>query len=782
MSTLRPSHVLDPLWRLLQSAPSGLVQVCGASGTGRSTLLSHLEVESRARSLAVVRCGLGHSPTLNFLRTFLADQVRGLGARAILAQLAYRAAVEHGLETREAQVAACLCAEPADSLREFLATLMEANDLERLVVLLDDADVFSHSLGTSRACSAALTEATLPPGCHVVVTLENAWNPSGLGTFSLDGLEHRRFLARLAAVRRPQSRERDELLEASAGKAVYLELLLAGLEQGLVRPGELPHGSQIVPALMDALREHVGEDAYRQQHLPALHLLTAARQAVSPALLRRWGLSEEGLQLALFDLRPFLSGISLDSPQALLHSPPLTLAHPRVRQDVLSHPGWRIPMRWAEHQIARSRPAWGDESPSWYDHCVKIFEREHGGLGERPLGPCANLPALLREEAELYLYHLLFTQPHLERTSEEARRLRQEPRYAKELWRLGIRSFRTSPLSASYLLGACCSLFAEMGNQEEELAGRLLDLSAVLSNLEWFSESARSSRTSCGVFCQLLERGSTGVKGSLARSLKNLGVSLRALRQPEEADLAYRAAARLLRELDRTGELATLLINRGNALWDIGLYGEALECLEESLRLLRSQTPVDEAEVAAVLELLADRLEDQEQLERALQCCDEALAILRDREEGGPRLRAMLLRRGCLLAQRVGRELPDPHGCARVEAAFRSAAEVAGAGPLDPEDCEQAARSLDLIESPLAIDYFEQAAQAYELRVAQGRGRLRRNLALCLWEVGKLRRRFNQPGAGAPLTRARGLLEQLCQQGHEDLASVLGACTRLMGG
>jgi tetratricopeptide (TPR) repeat protein len=135
--------------------------------------------------------------------------------------------------------------------------------------------------------------------------------------------------------------------------------------------------------------------------------------------------------------------------------------------------------------------------------------------------------------------------------------------------------------------------------------------------------------------------GRVELANDLAGALVNKGNALWNLGHPKEAIDCYEEAIGIRRRLvevegrvELANDLASALVNKGNALWNLGHPKEAIDCYEEAIGIYRCLVEVEgrmelENDLAMALMNKGVALSDLGRLSEAIDCYEEAIGIYR---------------------------------------------------------------------------------------------------------------------------------------------------------
>ncbi|HEY6341786.1 MAG TPA: tetratricopeptide repeat protein [Bryobacteraceae bacterium] len=278
-----------------------------------------------------------------------------------------------------------------------------------------------------------------------------------------------------------------------------------------------------------------------------------------------------------------------------------------------------------------------------------------------------------------------------------------------------------------------------------------------------------------------------GVAENVATALMNRGNALADLKRFGEAVACYDRAVEMREELVRAGRLdlredvATALMNKGNALADlkrlqeaVACYDRAIEMREELARAGRSDLRED---VATALMNKGVALRDLKRLEEAVACHNRAIEGYEELVRAGrldlrENVATALMNKGNALADL--KRLQEAVAC--YDRALEIREELARAGRLDlREDVATALmnkgvalRALKRLEEAVAC--YERVIEGYEELVRAGRLDLREDVAAALMNEGNALAGLKQFGeAVACYERAIEGYEELVRAGRLDL-------------
>ena len=312
----RPDWIIDRLWKAIEEVDTGYVHLEGPGGVGKSYIARALKAEAgEERGIPVLLHHIfsGSRTDHRVFITLLGDEAKE--------QLNWR--------TQEVQAKDQSAAALAEEFREFLGTLMTANQAVQLIVVLDGLDELPARESGEFALADFLPPASnLPKGCVVVLTGRRELRPgiaeriahiralSGEKQFrvlALDAAErkNRDLLAHYALERLPEPLRRTDLaervVEKAGGRFLYVFHLVQALAAGaFTEADELPTADRFYPAYLARLRERVGDVLYEEVYRSLLLFLVAARAPITFDQLAGWGLRREHLRTALYDISDFI--------------------------------------------------------------------------------------------------------------------------------------------------------------------------------------------------------------------------------------------------------------------------------------------------------------------------------------------------------------------------------------------------------------------------------------------------------------------------------------------
>ena len=162
----RPDYLLDAFWAAADGGPRGYVHLVGPAGTGKSYLVQGLQQDARDRGEKVL--------VYHILAGQLSDY------RTFVSELASRAREQLNFRTQEIQTRVARLTDLAEQTAAFLAELMLANGLHRLIVAIDGLD----ELREPDKPGGALISDFLPPadrlpdGCFILLTSRPELRPA----------------------------------------------------------------------------------------------------------------------------------------------------------------------------------------------------------------------------------------------------------------------------------------------------------------------------------------------------------------------------------------------------------------------------------------------------------------------------------------------------------------------------------------------------------------------------------------------------------------------------
>ncbi|MEJ7652497.1 MAG: tetratricopeptide repeat protein [Chloroflexia bacterium] len=318
------------------------------------------------------------------------------------------------------------------------------------------------------------------------------------------------------------------MLARSGGVLLYAYHFTRALDVGVFPdPTSLPDGSQFYPEYLRKLRARVGDQFFENVYLPALLLLSAVRRPVTLTQLRDWGISEDRLQFALFDIADFLRvhrargwHDSLSTEEENRYE----LAHEAFVRYVSEDSELRARLRETHAGVARS--ALNRWSGRW---------READPTDDGDLYDLRYVPHHLREAG----------------MAEQEAVLRADEEYASACW--------------------------DAGNLAQKIARHRIAI-------DLYDQTA-------AVYRHLMEdEGRIELANDLASALVNRGSALDDLGRLSEAVEAFDEAIVIRRRLVESGrteianDLASALMNKVRVLEKLELWDDALACYEESIR------------------------------------------------------------------------------------------------------------------------------------------------------------------------------------------------------
>jgi tetratricopeptide (TPR) repeat protein len=589
---LRPAYLLDALWQAVADRPGGYVHVAGPAGVGKTYLVRGLEKESAERGVPVLAYHILAGARADY-QTFVGE----LHATAC-------ERLPHA-RTVQPQVAVGSVAELQEQFAGYLTTLMKANRLDALVLVIDALDELAEPDGTSPVNAVTILDllphaGKLPEGCFVVLTSRPEMRPgirerldrirttAGEERFvALDvrpdapaneALLRAYLSARLPGPFRAECHAK-EVLRRSGGVFLYAYHLARALAAGaFADTAALPEGKDFYPAYLARLRERVGAELYESVYLPALLMLAAAQVPVTLEQLSQWGVPGDRLRFALIDLRDFLRVHRVRPWHESLNPKGdnrYEMAHEGFAQFVKAEAALAESLRRcheviAAHAVANGRRGWRNLDPTDDADLYDLrFVAEHARQGGR---------ADWAEELE-------HDEPYADGCSVAADRLQEKAR-----------------LHLALALSVCAErvhrrLFEEQGRSEagRDLAIVLLNKGDALRDLGKLREAVATHEDAIAILRPLVEeQGGSGLIEALAANLKSNSRVLLDLRRPREAMTACDEAIDVLRlRIDEPGrpelarQLALAFTNKAVALRQLGRVPEAVAAYDQMIVLCR---------------------------------------------------------------------------------------------------------------------------------------------------------------------------------------------------
>jgi len=674
----RPSYLLDLIWHTVDEQTRGYIWLTGPSGTGKTYVVRGLAEEGPERGVMVLAYHVLPGALTDY-RTFiteLADMVKATlgitGLQEIQTNVRDRSALQ-------GQVAI------------YLGDVMRLGRLDTLVVAIDGLDELSEP-GAQEAALTTLLPAPneLPEGCTILLTSGEQLRPSIEA--DLDRLQRETARAEpgaplvpftrltivstaednLEAVGQYLERESPErfratadniaaVLERSGGIFLYAFHLARALTSGAFTDVEtLPVAEQFYPSYLARLAERVGPELYTRLYLPILLLMVVVRQAVTLAQLRRWGIAEERLQFSLLDLRDFLR---VERARLPYESLALDTGENRYQ---LAHEAFA--------RFARADPELSSRLREAHATIGRVAYHAHAGTWQE-----------VDPRSEEDLYDLLHVLDHLRGggLNELAEQLSLDGGYAAACFKLAGTADDLSRYALALNLYEhallVCRSFVASGRNElvSDLARTLAARAIVLAKLGHLEQALAGYDEALRILRPLIRDGGDELVPSLATALMNRATTLQELGRFEEALVSYDEALLTLPPLVAKGDrshlvldiarhltfsLATVLINRANALAELGSLEEALVSYDKALAAYSTLLQDGRGElelahnIAGALVNRAIAFRELGRLEEALAGYDEALLILRPIVQAGwhelaSRLANTLVNRGATLRE-----------------------------------------------------------------------------------------------------------------------------------
>lgn len=382
--------ILEEVWSWVLGRTHGHLHLAGPSGCGKTWLQRGLANGAQERGAFPLYLERSPDESFTLLVWRLVDaaefvlDIDGEALRLAVSQALY----EHG--AREAMQAAA----------QWLTQEVEGSFL----ILLDGFDNAEH-----------LKELpdwhTYPEGVYVV-TAGQARQDAKTGDQIALRPDHTRNLGDmegyLLKVLPDQHAEvSHEIVRKSGGNwrfAYYCRVLLR------LGVNEIPEPDALFERLFEALANKVGQELFRTVHLEALLLLAVAQVPASLELLRSWGLPQDSLGFALFDLRELLytdgEGSQYD---ALFTGEHYSLRSEDLRAYLLENSAWRDRVSDCHRRVV----------------AIALAPARH----HNPNGPV--------EDADFY--SLAFAQHHLTVSGRKAdlERFQDDPETVERCWNLG---------------------------------------------------------------------------------------------------------------------------------------------------------------------------------------------------------------------------------------------------------------------------------------------------------------------------------------------------------
>jgi tetratricopeptide (TPR) repeat protein len=676
---LRPAYLLDAIWRVVAEHPKGYLHVVGPTGTGKTYLVRGLEQEGAARRAPVLPYHVLAGVSTDY-RTFLVELVE-------------RARERLRFRTQEPQSKGESVAGLQAQLTEFLAELMRANRLDRLIVAIDGLDELPDPDQNGAAITDLLPAAErLPQGCFVLLTGREALRPrvrQGLERLARDptlfvtvpltpgGPANRDLVRAYLGEHLPQPFRDPVAVEAalvrSGGVFLYAHHLAEALAAGVFSDvTALPEGPQFYPAYLARLRERVGEGLYERVYLPTLLFLSAARQPVPLTQLQTWGIPRDHLPLALLDLRDFLRVHRAAEWHDSLGEAPTesryALAHEAfvrfVREDDRLSAEWRgahatvgrlalvsFTGRWRELDPTDDGDLYALRFTPHHLEQAGLTDAVAGLYGDDGYGiACleATVVALAQARPQIALDLSVLGVAAFRELVERRGRREHAGKLVEALGQLGrvLRELRrlTEAVATFEEAIAMCrqpDIAAEWSGADTTLAHLLNGKGVVLENLGSLKAAAVCHGEAVRIFSRLVEeKGRHALAAEVATSLDNLGIVLRQLGKDDEALSCHGEAVRIYRIATEAmggrvlaAHLALALDNFAQALMDSGRAGEAVTPSDEAVRLLRQLVEEGPAGLAPDLAIaLGNRSKILRRLGRladANTCGDESVRVYR---------------------------------------------------------------------------------------------------------------------------------------------------------
>jgi tetratricopeptide (TPR) repeat protein len=632
----RPDYLLDAFWDFVDGRPKGFVHLVGPAGVGKSYLVQGVQEDARDRGTAVL--------VYHILAGQLADY------RAFVSELADRAREQLRCRTQEIQTRVGRLADLAEQTAEFLAELMRANGLERLVVAIDALDELREpdSAGSPLISDFLPPPERLPEGCFFLLTSRTelrprvrerldqlrAQDPVAFCALSLepDGEANRDLLRAYLREQLPEPFRTPDAVEAvlqrSAGVFLYAFHLSRALGSGVFADtAGLPEGEQFYPAYLARLRAQVGEQDYQELYLRTLLLLAAARQPVLPEQLRRWGVRGERLPLVLQDLADFLRVVKGRRWHESLNDDGdnrYELAHDAFLRFVRADAQLAEQLRQAHATIAQA-----------------ILARHQGHW--EALDP--------RDDADLY--DLRFAGSHLSGAEPRAQGSLEMPArdYIDACFRIGNQAHDRQRFTIARdafeqaVALARRQVLAGHADWDEDLASSLVNLGSALGDQGEPAVAIDAFTEAIAICRRRVQAGRPELDGTLASALNNRGWRLRARGELSAALDAFREALAIRRRHAQAGHddgekaLAGVLSNLGNALGDQGDHAAAIDAFREAIaidrRLVQAGRADLEDDLARDLNNLGIALDEQGEPLAAIDPLREAIAIHRRLVQAG---------------------------------------------------------------------------------------------------------------------------------------------------
>jgi tetratricopeptide (TPR) repeat protein len=637
----RPDYLLDAIWAIVASRPKGIIHLVGPEGTGKTYVVRGLEREGPARHAPVLAYHLLAGKTGHY-QTFMTE----LNDRVSEQQLRMRTP---GLQTRGATTPEALQAE----LVEYLTVLMRENRLDNLIVALDALDEQPDPDPKTPALTDFLPPAErLPAGCFLLLTSREAVRPkaradldrlrsAGADAFATVRLDpaastNRGMLrAYLLAPADPPAlpdpfrtpAHADALIDRAGGVFLYVYHLSRALSAGAYADvAALPEGHQFYPAYLARLRARVGVALFDDVYLPALLLLSAARQPVTLRQLHDWGIPRDRLAFALLNLSDFLR----------VHKV-------RLWHDSLAEPGSDPEHRYEIAHEAFLRFVHVDPALS------ALLRHTHARIVLAAIPTPPTRWADLDPTDDVQLYDLRHVLPHLTAAGrdEAVALLLSDQAYADTCLSAGNHAYQKArALIAEDLYDRALTVYRKLVEQDgrvelaDDLASALMNKGVALGSQGRLAEAVVVYDQAIASFARLVEQDSrVELANDLANALVNKANAVQDQGRLAEAEAMYDQAitirTRLVEQEGRVelaNDLANALMNKANAAQRQGRLAEAVAVYDQAIairsRLVEQEGRVELAnDLATALMNKGVALGSQGRLAEAVAVYDQAITI-----------------------------------------------------------------------------------------------------------------------------------------------------------
>jgi tetratricopeptide (TPR) repeat protein len=554
------SQTLSAIWSWVRARPQGLLSLRGDLGCGKSWVLRGLAVNAHEYGYIPILLEQSEEESFTVLLWRLLDatefllEIEGEFLRMTVAHALYQSG-------------------PAHAFLAYLSWL--SGELQgNFLVLLD---------GVRGPLDAGFlsSPSQYPDGVYVIATGlrsqesdEFDVNPvAPVHVTELQGFLKKRLS-------KPGSKQVKKIVDLSQGSwrmaSYYTKLIASGYTAPLPPPEEL------YQTLFERLAERVGEDVFRRVHLEILILLAVAQVPVNSDLLRSWGLPQQALEFALFELRDFLNTDGEGSQlEALFTGEHYSLQSRDLGEFIRNKPAWRDRIDEAHRRVVS--PSLNLRDAHW--------SQSMGSDGE--------------------YYALCFLEHHLQASGRSAdlARVSEDLLYVERCWGFSrlAREQGYDEIATQLILIAATKLSFSKIDQGPQALRRLADVQAECSNLLTqlgrYADAAVWAEKSLD---QIKNEDST--REAEARDLRVQ--CLLCLADPyllmgmvEQANHLFEEALAMLRTDDRSDQSKTIHALRGLArsLRAVGKIREALVRGEEAIRLARDLTAAEGEEWANFL-------------------------------------------------------------------------------------------------------------------------------------------------------------------------------------